>query len=1175
MDFCHLHCHTQYSLLDGHSDIGVMMDKVVADGQKGIALTDHGNMFGAFKFVAEAEKRNIKPIVGCEFYLVKDRHKKSFSRANNERDVRFHQLLLAKNRKGYENLSKLCSLGYMEGLYSKFPRIDKELLVQYSEGLIATSCCLGAEIPQTILRKGVEQAEDLLKWWLDLFGDDFYIELQRHRGLENIDDLGMSQEDINQVLIGFAKKYNIKLIATNDAHYVEEDDWQPHDILLCVNTNSKVEESKRFKFPSSDFYVKTKDEMSFLFADVPEAVDNTMEIFDKIEKLNLKRDVLLPNFPLPAGFKNQPEFLKHIVYQGAKRRYGELNELTRDRLDLELNIIKNMGFDGYFLIVQDFIDAARKMGVSVGPGRGSAAGSAVAYSLAITNIDPIKYNLLFERFLNPERISMPDIDIDFDDIGRQKVIDWVVDKYGREQVAQIVTFGTMAARSSIRDVGRVLDVPLSSTDVIAKLVPSKPGTKLKKLFGLTDKEIAKDWKAEDFTNIKKLYEYEARTDLEGKTVQLAQRLEGSVRNTGIHAAGVIIAPDVITKFIPVCTSKESDLLITQFDGDVVESAGMLKMDFLGLKTLSIIKDAIEIIVLRHGEEARFDIDEIPLDDDLTFKLFQRGEMVGVFQFESEGMRKHLRSLKPTDIEDLIAMNALYRPGPMDYIPSFIARKHGIEPIEYPHEWLEDILKPTNGIMVYQEQIMQTAQIMADYSLGKADMLRRAMGKKKVKEMERHQKIFVEGATAKGVDQKQAEGIFETMAKFASYGFNRSHAAAYSVVAYQTGYLKAHYPAEYMASVLSHNKNDITKLNFFLRECKRMEIKVLSPCINESQLNFSVNKEGDIRFGLSALKGVGEGPVEAILEARKSGEGFTSIYDFVRRVNLRAVNKTCLTGLAYGGGFDSTNDFHRAQYLAPVGKYATFIEQLIRYGNYCQEEENKTQGNLFGGSGEEEIPEPPAPICEEWTLLQKLMNEKDVAGIFLSGHPLDVHQATLDQITNVTLDKIETMVEREIKIAAFVTKSNHRISKKGTGWGLFTIQDYNGQLEFPLFGEKYQDFKGRLEEGQIVYIEGSYEKRWKSEEYQFQVKNVRQLDTVKEKLINGVILSMPIEDLTQDILADIKKLCEQNKGKHVLKWILHDDKNKLNLYLRSDNKKINADEAFFNGLRKLGIRYSLN
>lgn len=1172
-DFVHLHCHTQFSLLDGASEIGTMMDKAVADGQKGVALTDHGNMFGAFKFVAEANKRGIKAIVGCEFYLVDDRHRQKFEKSKGQRDVRYHQLLLAKNQKGYENLSKLCSLGFIEGMYSKFPRIDKELVEKYSEGLIGTSCCLGAEIPQAILHGDLEKAERLIQWWHELLGEDFYIELQRHRGLENIDQTGVSQEDINQQLIAFAKKYNIKTIATNDSHYVEEDDWKPHDILLCVNTNSQISEDMRFKFPSPDFFFKTKDQMGQLFHDVPEALDNTLEIFSKIEAPQLKRDILLPNFPLPQGFKNQVEYLKYLVYEGAKKRYGSISEKVRERLDFELGVIHTMGFEGYFLIVQDFIKAARDLGVRVGPGRGSAAGSAVAYCLTITDIDPIRYNLLFERFLNPERISMPDIDIDFDDVGRQQVIDWVVDKYGQSQVAQIATFGTMAAKSSIRDVGRVMGLPHPETDRLAKLVPNRPGTKLNKIFKPVS-EISGDWPADDMQRIRELQGVKQRDDLEGEVLRLATKLEGSVRNLGLHAAGVIIAPDDITKYIPVCTSKDSDLYVTQFDGSVVEDAGMLKMDFLGLKTLSIINDALKNIEVRHGSEAAIDIDDIPLDDEQTLELFQQGDMIGIFQFESEGMRKNLRELKPTNIEDIIAMNALYRPGPMDYIPQFINRKHGKEPIEYPHEWLEEILKPTYGIMVYQEQIMQTAQIMAGYTLGKADMLRRAMGKKKHEVMQEHRKIFIEGAVAKGVKSEKAEEIFDIMAKFASYGFNRSHAAAYSVLAFQTAYLKAHYPAEFMASVLTHNKNDITKLNFFLRECKRNKITVLGPDINESVNNFTVNKEGQIRFGLSALKGVGDGPVEAIVTEREENGPYEDIYDLVKRVNLRTVNKKCMESLVLGGAFDELNDIHRAQYFAPTEKYDSFLEQLLKYGNALQDLNNQNQNSLFGDSIPISVPDPAPPKCREWSLIEKLTREKDVTGIYISGHPLDDYALEVKHYTTCPIDQIERFKDYNLRLAGLVVKANHRISQKGTGYGRFTVQDFNGSLEFSLFKEGYQRFKDILEEGQAVFLEGTY-RPGRSGEYEFFLNEVKLLDSVGDHLTKSITLLLPLQRIDEPIMNSLDEICDQHEGKHLLKIVMLDPKEELSLSFVSSGRRVNADSHFIQKIESMGVKYKLN
>ena len=1172
-DFVHLHCHTQYSLLDGASEIGAMMDKAVADGQKGVALTDHGNMYGAFKFVAEANKRKIKPLVGCEFYMVEDRHKKQFLKSNGEKDKRYHQLLLAKDQAGYENLSKLCSLGFIEGLYSKFPRIDKELLLQYHEGLIATSCCIGAEIPQTILTGDNEKAEELLKWWLNVFGDDFYIELQRHKGLENINDTGISQEDINQVLLGFAKKHDVKVIATNDSHYVEEEDWRPHDILLCVNTNSKRDELNRFKFSSSDFYFKNKLEMSQLFSDVPEAIANTIEIYDKITPPQLQRDILLPNFPLPPEFNSQPEYLRHLVYEGAKWRYGEITALIRERLDMELGIIKDMGFDGYFLIVQDFIKAARNINVSVGPGRGSAAGSAVAFCLTITNIDPIKYKLLFERFLNPERISMPDIDIDFDDEGRQKVIDWVVNKYGKNQVAQIVTFGTMAAKSSIRDVARVLNLPLPEADRLAKMVPNRPGTKLRKLF-LPIKEIQGDWQGDDLNNIKTLQGIEIKESLDGEILRLAQKLEGSVRNTGIHAAGVIIAPDDITKYIPVCTSKDADLLVTQFDGSIVESAGMLKMDFLGLRTLSIIKDALLNVADRYDNEP-IDIDKIPLDDEKTFELFQKGEMIGIFQFESDGMRRYLKELKPTDVEDLIAMNALYRPGPMDYIPSFINRKHGLEPVEYPHPWLEELLKPTYGIMVYQEQIMQCAQIMADYSLGKADILRRAMGKKKKSEMDKQAIIFAEGAVKKGVPKEQAEEIFEVMAKFASYGFNRSHAAAYSVLAYQTAYLKAHHPAEFMASVLTHNKNDISKLNFFLRECKRMGLMVLPPNVNESGLNFTVNQKGNIRFGLSALKNMGESPVEAILEERKNGGEFKTIFDMTRRLNLRAVNKKALESLVFGGGLDCFEGSHRAQYFQPSEKFETLIEHALKYGHAVQNQEEQNQNSLFGDMAEVAISEPKLPVSERWSLIHELTKEKEVTGIYISGHPLDDYKLEIENFTNCSLDLIEKYKDRLLKIAGIVTDVQHRVSKKGTGYGIFTIQDFRGSLELRLFSEDYKKYKTLFEVGEALYIEGMYQLRWNGSEYSFSIKDVRLLDAIGEEMTNSITVRMPVHKVNENVIVKINEVCAAHLGGHKFKMQIYDRDEDILLNLVSKTKRVKADNMFIKELEKLGVKYKLN
>ncbi len=1192
-DFCHLHCHTQYSLLDGAAAIGAMMDKAAANQMKAVALTDHGNMFGAFHFANEAHKRGIKPILGCEFYLVSDRHKQSFSKSIGERDIRYHQLLLAKNRKGYENLSKLCSLGFMEGSYGKFPRIDKELVSAYKEGVIATSCCIGAIVPQLIINQGAEVAEKELMWWMETFGDDYYIELQRHH-IEDIDGTGISQEEVNQILLGFADKYNIPVIATNDSHYINEDDWQPHEILLCVNTGSKLSDppghgkGKRFAFPNSEFYFKTQDEMKSLFRDVPRAIENTMAVYDKIESLKLSRDILLPSFNIPDQFNNQKEFLRHLSIEGIKRKYGSVSEAARERLDYEVGIIADMGFEGYFLIVQDFMHAAREMGVAVGPGRGSAAGSLVAYALGITNIDPLKYNLLFERFLNPERISMPDIDIDFDDEGRQKVIDWVVDKYGKQQVAQIVTFGTMAAKSSIRDVARVLDLPLRDADLLAKLVPARPGVSLKKILTADQSTLKEEWSPDEIQNILKLRETLGNKEEQaGKTLDLAMKLEGSVRNTGIHAAGIIIAPDELTKYIPVCTSRDTDLLVTQFDGSVVENAGMLKMDFLGLKTLSIIKDAIEIIKKRHGAEAGINPDDIPLDDPKTFELFQRGDMVGIFQFESEGMQKYLKELKPTSIEDLIAMNALYRPGPMSYIDLFIRRKHGKEPIDYPHPWLEEILQPTYGIMVYQEQIMQTAQIMAGYSLGQADVLRRAMGKKKASEMDKQKEVFITGAAAKGVDEKKAIEIFDVMAKFASYGFNRSHAAAYSVVAFQTAYLKAHYTAEFMAAVLTHNKKDITKLNFFLRECKRIGITVLGPDVNASDMDFTVDHQGRIRFGLSALKSVGESAVKELIRARNEHGPFTDIFDMTSKISLSHVNKKCLESMALGGAFDCFSNAHRAQYFAPVGKFDTLLSAATRFGQSVQEQKNNPQLSLFGGTDlqESSISPPDIPDCEPWNHLELLEKEKEVTGIFVSGHPLDKFLLEIRSFTNIDLNKVNILLSQPqkaaawrntLKFAGFITAVQHRTTQSGTGYGFVTLQDYKSSIELRLFNTDYSDNKNRLEPGQSVFVSAELRQRNNGQEFYLNRIKISLLSEVLEKNAKALIISKKITSINQNWTNNLADILKDHTGNQKLYLEIEHPENKhLGVQLLSRKHSVLVNELLLEKLNAMGENYRIN
>ena len=1099
MDFSHLHVHSQFSLLDGAADIGRMFDKVKADNMPALAITDHGNMFGVFKFVSEADKKGIKPIVGCEFYVVEDRFKKNFTKESS--DQRFHQLLLAKNQAGYINLSRLCSLGYIEGLYSKWPRIDKSLIEKYHEGLIATTCCLGAEVPRTILDKGVEEGEKIFKWYLDLFGEDYYIELQRHSLPE--------QDTVNRVLLGFAKKYNVKVIATNDSHYINQEDWAAHDILLCINTGDRrstpIGEGKgfRFGFPNDQFYLKTQEEMKTLFSDIPEAIFNTLEIVDKVEPPKLKRDILLPNFPLPPGFNDANEYLHFLAFDGAKKRYKEITAEIEERLNHELKVISNMGFAGYFLIVADFIKAGRDLGVLVGPGRGSAAGSVVAFAIGITNIDPIKYSLLFERFLNPERVSMPDIDTDFDDKGRQKVIDYVVEKYGKNKVAQIITYGSMAAKSSIKDVARALDLPLQEANDLSKMVPERPGITLRKA-------------------------YEENADLQlirnsntprGEILKTAEILEGSVRNTGVHAAGVIIAPDDLMNYIPVAVAKDSDLWVTQFEGKVIEDAGMLKMDFLGLKTLSVIGDAIQLIKKNHGIE--IDPDQIPLDDPKTLELYQRGDTIGTFQFESDGMRKNLRELKPTHIEDLIAMNALYRPGPMDFIDSFIKRKHGKEVIEYPHPLLEGILKASNGIMVYQEQIMQTAQIIAGYSLGGADLLRRAMGKKDKEKMAKERVKFVKGAKElNNIDEGKANEIFDIMEKFAEYGFNRSHSAAYSVVAFQTAYLKANYPGEFMSAVLNNNSN-IDDISYFMDECQKMNIPVLGPDINESNREFTVNKKGEIRFGMGALKGVGEAAVDAIVEEREKSGPYTGIFDLVRRVNLRVVNKRSLESLVLGGALDSFSSVHRAQYFHGDGN-EIFLERAIKFGAAAQESVNSAQVSLFGDLQEVSLPEPVIPPAPEWGNLDLLRKEKEVIGMYISGHPLDNYRFEMKHFCNGTIAQVlhpeSQKQRREFLIAGIISNVQIRTTKKGDPMANVNIEDFEDTLPLTFFSKDFITFKPFLQDNLFVAVRGKWEPRFKdSEELTFRISKMTLLSELKETMAKELIVRMNLEYLSGELV----------------------------------------------------------
>lgn len=1146
--FSHLHVHSQFSILESTASHKQLVAKAKNDGMPAVAITDYGNLFGAFKAVAEGKKQGVKVIIGCELFMVADRHQKKFTKDN--KDVRSVQVLLAKHQEGYQNLSKLCSLGYIDGYYGGFPRVDRELIQKYADGLIALTGGLQGEIPDLILNVGEHQAEEAFQWWHELFKDDFYVELQRH-GLEE-------ENRVNEILLKFARKYNVKVIATNNTYYTEKQNSNAHDTLLCVKNNEKQStpigrgRGYRYGFSNDQYYFKTQEEMNQLFHDIPEALENTNEIVEKTSPLILERDILLPRFEIPENFTDQDDYLRHLAFEGAKPRYGDITPEIEERLNHELSIIKNMGFPGYFLIVQDFINAARKMGVSVGPGRGSAAGSAVAYCVGITNIDPIKYDLLFERFLNPERISMPDIDIDFDDDGRQKVIDYVINKYGRNQVAQIITFGTMAPKMAIRDVARVNELPLPEAMRLAKLIPEKPGTTF-------DQALAA---------VPELREIKEGNSPSAEILNLAETLVGSVRGTGIHAAGVIIAPDDLMEYIPVKTDKDTDLFITQLDGSVVEAAGMLKMDFLGLKTLNIIKTALDTIQRDHGIE--IDIDNIPLDDEKTFKLYQRGDTVGTFQFESEGMRQWLQKLKPTNIEDLIAMNALYRPGPMQFIPNYIDRKHGKEVVEYPHSLLEPILNNTYGIMVYQEQIMQTAQIMAGYTLGGADLLRRAMGKKKIEEMNRQREIFIKGAKEHhNIDAKKAEEVFAVMEKFAQYGFNRSHSAAYSVVAYQTGYLKANYPAEYMAAVLTHNMDKTDKITIFMEDCRKLGIEVLGPDINESNQFFDVNDLGQIRFGLGAIKGSGESAVNAIIEERNKNGKYQHIFEFSKRSNLRAVNKKTFECLAMAGAFDCFSDVHRRQYLYAENGDSNLIELAVRYGVNAQQEAMTAQQSLFGGKNGFAVSVPKPAACPPFTELEKLKLEKEVLGFYISGHPLDQFHLEINNFCTCTLDKISDYRNSDIAVAGIINRIVVKQGRNGQPFGLFSIEDYQTSVDLAMFGEEFLSFKHLLGMGEFVYIKGRVEERYNQPGiWELRPKTVQLLSEIREKLTKGLHLYLHGDAVSAPLVNHLEELFDLHPGNCTLRLSILDEAENIGVDLHSLKYRIHPDNELIKSLEKI-------
>jgi DNA polymerase-3 subunit alpha len=1122
--FAHLHLHSQYSVLQATADVREIVQKAKDTGMSAVAMTDFGNMYGAFKFVTEALKQQLKPIVGCEFYISETRKTLKFTKDNP--DKRYTQVLLAKNKVGYHNLSKLSSTGFIEGLYGIYPRIDKQLVTQYKEGVIATTGGLTAEIPHLILHVGERQAEEAFKWWHKTFGNDFYVELNRH---------GIAEEDrVNDTLLKFCEKYKVKYFAANEVYYMEKEQSAAHDVLLCIKEgefrSTPIGEGRghRLGLPNGEFYFKTADEVKQLFSDLPQAIININEILNKVEKYELKRDVLLPKFDIPAGFATEDDYLRHLTYEGAKRRYPELTQQTRERLDFELETIKKTGYPGYFLIVQDFTSKARELGVSVGPGRGSAAGSAVAFCIGITNVDPIAYDLLFERFLNPDRVSLPDIDIDFDDEGRDKVLRYVIEKYGSTQVAQIITYGTMAAKSSIRDCARVMELPLNDANSLAKLIPERPGTTLEKAF----------------EEVRELVDIKKGSDLKAQVLKQAVILEGSLRNTGTHACGVIITPDDMTKLIPVAIAREStipgvQMLVTQFDNSVVENAGMLKMDFLGLTTLTIIKTALKNIKKRRN--IIIDIDKIPLDDQKTYQLYQRGETTGTFQFESDGMQNYLKMLKPDKFEDLIAMNALYRPGPMEYIPAFISRKHGREAIRYDLPEMEEYLKDTYGICVYQEQVMLLSQKLANFTKGEADVLRKAMGKKQKEVLDKMKDKFIEGCKKNNHDERVAEKVWKDWEAFAQYAFNKSHSTCYSLVAYHTAYLKANYPAEYMAAVLTHSQSSLDSVTYFIDEARKMGIAVLGPHVNESGMYFEVNEKGEIRFGLGAIKGAGEAAVEGMILEREAHGHYKNIFEFAKRLNGKSVNKKTFECLALSGAFDCFTDFHRRQYMAAKDGDIPLTEKVIRYSAKIQQEAASAQASLFGGSTGTEMPLPRIDPIEPFSEIEKLQFEKEVVGVYISGHPLDNYRYIIDAfklLNLIELNNLEALLGRgDCKFAGIVSAVEERRTKNGNPFGRMTVEDYSGSYTFTMFGREYLERKNFFIPGNHLFIEGAVAKNtWGDQNLEYKIRNIDLLQDIPAKRINGLAARMSgdPDKFTTDHLEKLDKILKKHAGKGTFK-----------------------------------------
>lgn len=1240
-DFIHLHVHTYYSILDGQSPVEKLVDKAVANGMRGMAITDHGNMFGVKELynycnkingkLKEQGKEPFKPIFGCEMYVAR---RTKADRVKEKGDAGgYHLIVLAKNYHGYKNLIKLVSRAWVDGFYSK-PRTDRADLEKYHEDLIVCSACIAGEVPAKILKGDIPGAREAIEWYKSIFGDDYYLELQRHEVKDpnqraNRETFPLQQR-ANKELIKLAKEYGIKVVCTNDCHFVDQENAEAHDHLLCLSTGKELNDPTRMLYSKQEWF-KTREEMNEIFADVPEALSNTLEILDKVETYSIDHSPIMPFFPIPEEFgteeetrkrispeelfrefttdengneimsheeaekkikklggidklyriKFEADYLAKLAYDGAKRLYGEpLTDEVYERIKFELHIMKTMGFPGYFLIVQDFINSAEdELGVMVGPGRGSAAGSVVAYCLGITKIDPIKYDLLFERFLNPDRISLPDIDTDFDDDGRGKVLEWVEDKYGHDKVAHIITYGTMATKNSIKDVARVEKLPLDISNRLCKAIPDKLPDGLK--MNLTNA----------IKCVPELREAEASANPQmANTIKYAKMLEGTVRGTGIHACGTIICRDAISDWVPVSTAEDKSdpghkLLATQYDGHVIEETGLIKMDFLGLSTLSIMKETVENIRLTH-DGFTLDLDTIPIDDELTYKLYQEGRTIGTFQFESAGMQKYLRELRPTVFEDLIAMNALYRPGPMDYIPSFIARKNGKEPITYDIPCMEKYLKDTYGITVYQEQVMLLSRQLADFTRGESDALRKAMGKKKKAIVDAMKPKFIEGGKKNGHDPKVLEKIWGDWEKFASYAFNKSHATCYSWVAYQTAYLKAHYPAEFMAGNMSRCLNDITKITKLMSECQAMNISCLGPDVNESEQKFSANKKGEVRFGLSAIKGMGEAAATNIIAERHKNGLYKDIFDFVQRVNLSAVNRKAMESLALSGGFDSFG-IRREQYFATNAKGDTFVETLLRYGQVYQSEQSSMQNSLFGDMGGVEIQTPPVPDCEAWSTMELLKRERELVGIYLSAHPLDDYAVVLNHMCNLHCPQIGREMDKkafasieELTFGGIVTSVSQRWTKTNKPFGIVTIEDFEGQGELALFGEDWTKWQSMLQEEYHIYITAQCVQRFRNnpDAYDMVIKKIEFLSDVKEKSIEKFTVYMDATMFNDAQLTDLETTLKNSTGNVPLYINIHDAKNNTNVQLYSRNITVDVNKKLLTSLDEMaeqGVRYGIN